>query len=63
MTPLLFEVIELEILPSAAHGKTNEASTGFLMSFGEKEMGLMRLVSNPNPKKICMLTYISFILK
>lgn len=61
MTPLLFEVIELEILPSAAHGKTNEASTGFLMSFGEKEMGL---VSNPNPKnKIFMLTYISFILK
>lgn len=61
MTPLLFEVIELEILPSAAHGKTNEASTGFLTSFGEKEMGL---VSNPNPKnKIFMLTYISFILK
>lgn len=63
MTPLLFEVIELEILPSA-HGKTTEASTGFLTSFGEKEMGLMRLVSNPNPKnKNCMLTYISFILK
>lgn len=61
---MLFEVIELEILPSAAHGKTNEASTGFLTSFGEKEKGLMRLVSNPNPKnKICMLTYISFILK